>query len=57
MIQKMKKLTFLVTSKEYETFLEKLRELGLYMSRNGKVRKLMLICKRSCKSVQSIKPY
>ena len=29
MIQKMKKLTFLVTSKEYETFLEKLRELGV----------------------------
>ena len=29
MIHKMKKLTFLVTSKEYETFLEKLRELGV----------------------------
>ena len=29
MIEKMKKLTFLVTNKEYEVFLENLRELGV----------------------------
>ena len=29
MIEKMKKLTFLVTSKEYDSFLQEIRELGV----------------------------
>ena len=66
MISKMNKLSFLIYHKEYEMFLEKLRELGVVHieKRQGaemdanlqafmqKRTAWMPICRRSCRNVQ-----
>ena len=52
MISKMNKLSFLIYHKEYEMFLEKLRELGVVHIEKDREQKWMPICRRSCRNAQ-----